>query len=101
MRKHLSLIGVLLVLVAFYLEPKAEAQEPYVSPALLLGIIFDSSGDDGLEFYPSLSIQVSAGVYDEEYILVSITGGLWCKNTIKRVFWYSFTIIKLSGQTIC
>ena len=36
MRKHLSLIGVLLVLVAFYLEPKAEAQEPYVSPALLL-----------------------------------------------------------------
>jgi len=74
MRKYLSLIGVLLVLVGFHLMPKAEAQEPYVSPALLLGINFDFSGDDGLEFYPSLSIQVSAGVYDEEYILVSIAG---------------------------
>ena len=38
MRKYLSLIGVLLVLVVFYLGPKAEAQFPYVSPALLLGI---------------------------------------------------------------
>ena len=65
MRKHLSLIGVLLVLVAFYLEPKAEAQEPYVSPALLLGVNFDFSGDEGLEFYPSLSAQVTGGALVE------------------------------------
>ena len=71
---YLSLIGVLLVLIGFHLMPKAEAQEPYVSPALLLGINFDFGGGGGLEFYPSLSIQVSAGVYDEEYILVSIAG---------------------------
>ena len=62
MGKYLSLVGVLLVLVGFHLVPKAEAQEPYVSPALLLGINFDSSGDDGLEFYPSLSAQVTVGV---------------------------------------
>ena len=74
MRKHLSLIGALLVLVGFHLMPKAEAQEPYVSPALLLGMNFDFSGDSGLEFYPSLSIQVSAGVYDEEWLLVAIAG---------------------------
>ena len=74
MRKHLSLIGVLLVLVGIRLMPKAEPQEPYVSPALLLGMNFDFSGDGGLEFYPSLSIQVSAGVYDEEWLLVAIAG---------------------------
>ena len=61
MRKYLSLIGVLLVLVVFHLLPNAEAQVLeldsgllYVSPALLLGINFDFGGDDGLEFYPSL-----------------------------------------------
>ena len=61
MRKYLSLIGVLLVLVVFHLMPNAEAQVLeldsgllYVSPALLLGINFDFGGDDGLEFYPSL-----------------------------------------------
>ena len=64
MGKYLSLVGVLLVLVGFHLVPKAEAQEPYVSPALLLGINFDSSGDDGLEFYPSLSAQVTVGVFE-------------------------------------
>ena len=62
MRKYLSLIGVLLVLVGFHLMPKAEAQEPYVSPALLLGMNFDSSGDDGRESYPSLSAQVTSGI---------------------------------------
>ena len=36
MGKYLSLVGALLVLVGFHLMPKAEAQEPYVSPALLL-----------------------------------------------------------------
>ena len=67
MRKHLSLIGVLLVLVVFHLSPKAEAQLElgdgylYASPALLLGMNFDFSGDDGLEFYPSLSAQVTVG----------------------------------------
>ena len=64
MGKYLSLVGVLLVLVGFHLMPIAEAQEPYVSPALLLGINFDSSGDDGLEFYPSLSAQVTVGVFE-------------------------------------
>ena len=64
MRRHLSLIGALLVLVVFHLGPNAEAQYPYVSPALLLGINFDSSGDDGLEFYPSLSAQVTVGVFE-------------------------------------
>ena len=40
MSKYLSWIGVLLVLVVFHLDPKAEAQYevPYVSPALLLGM---------------------------------------------------------------
>ena len=59
MRKHLSLIGVLLVLVVFHLGPNAEAQIDdgyfYVSPAVLMGMNFDFSGDSGLEFYPSLS----------------------------------------------
>ena len=77
MRKHLSLIGVLLVLVAFYLEPKAEAQEPYVSPALLLGINFDFSGDSGLEFYPSLSAQVTGGYFDEPFITGATLGYQW------------------------
>jgi len=67
MRKHLSLISVLLVLVVFYLGSNAEAQLElgdgylYASPALLLGMNFDSSGDDGLESYPSLSAQVTGG----------------------------------------
>ncbi len=55
MSKYLSWIGVLLVLVGFHLMPNAEAQEIYVSPAILLGMNFDFSGDSGLEFYPSLS----------------------------------------------
>ena len=70
MRKYLSLIGVLLVLVGFHLMPKAEAQEPYVSPALLLGINFDFSGDSGLEFYPSLSAQVTGGIAMYNFSLV-------------------------------
>lgn len=37
MRKHLSLIGILLVLVGFNLMPQAEAQTPYVSPAFTTG----------------------------------------------------------------
>jgi len=68
MRKYLSLIGVLLVLVVFHLSSKAEAQIVelddgllYASPTLMLGMNFDSSGDDGLEFYPSLSAQVTGG----------------------------------------
>ena len=68
MRKYLSLIGVLLVLVVFHLSSKAEAQIVelddgllYASPALMLGINFDFSGDGGLEFYPSLSAQVTGG----------------------------------------
>jgi len=55
MSKYLSWIGVLLVLVGFHLMSNAEAQEPYVSPAILLGMNFDFSGDSELEFYPSLS----------------------------------------------
>ena len=68
MRKYLSLIGVLLVLVGFHLMPNAEAQVVeldsgllYASPALLLGINFDFGGGGELEFYPSLSAQVTAG----------------------------------------
>ena len=76
MRKYLSLIGVLLVLVGFHLMPKAEAQLElgdgylYVSPALLLGINFDFSGDSELEFYPSLSAQVTGGYAMHDYSLV-------------------------------
>ena len=70
MRKHLSLIGILLVLVGFNLIPQAEAQIPYVSPALLLGINFDYSGDNGLETYPSLSTQVTAGIISMTSILL-------------------------------
>jgi len=66
MRKHLSLVGVLLVLVVFHLAPKAEAQIDdgyfYVSPAVLMGMNFDFSGDSELEFYPSLSAQVTGGI---------------------------------------
>jgi len=74
MRKHLSLIGVLLVLVVFHLGPNAEAQIDdgyfYVSPAVLMGINFDFSGDSGLEFYPSLSVQVTGGIAMHDYSLV-------------------------------
>ena len=76
MRKYLSLISVLLVLVVFHLGPNAEAQIlPYVSPAVLLGINFDFSGDGGLEFYPSLSAQVTGGIAIEHYSL-SVGGTL-------------------------
>jgi len=68
MSKYLSWIGVLLVLVVFHLGSKAEAQIVelddgflYASPTLMLGINFDFSGDGGLEFYPSLSAQVTGG----------------------------------------
>jgi len=80
MRKYWSLIGVLLVLVAFNLGPKAEAldrayETPYVSPALLLGMNFDSSGDDGLESYPSLSTQITVGYTpDSQSIPLSMAG---------------------------
>ena len=81
MRKYLSLIGVLLVLVAFHMGPKAEAQDrayetPYVSPALLLGMNFDFSGDDGLEFYPSLSAQVKVGYTPDPRWTPFIIGGM-------------------------
>ena len=73
MRRHLSLIGVLLVLVAFHLGPKAEAQIDdgyfYVSPAVMMGMNFDFSGDSGLEFYPSLSAQVTGGIATHDYSL--------------------------------
>ena len=73
MRKHLSLIGVLLVLVVFHLGPNAEAQIDdgyfYVSPAVLMGMNFDFSGDSGLEFYPSLSAQVTGGIAMHDYSL--------------------------------
>ena len=69
MSKYLSLIGVLLVLVGFHLMPNAEAQEIYVSPAILLGMNFDFSGNSGLEFYPSLSAQVTGGIATHDYSL--------------------------------
>ena len=76
MGKYLSLVGVLLLLVGFHLMPNAEAQIlPYVSPALLLGMNFDFSGDGGLEFYPSLSAQVTGGIAIEHYSL-SVGGTL-------------------------
>ena len=82
MRKHLSLIGVLLALVVFRLGPNAEAQVVelddgllYASPALILGINFDFSGDDGLEFYPSLSAQVAGGmVFNENEDIIPMVG---------------------------
>ena len=76
MRKHLSLIGVLLALVVFHLGPNAEAQLElgdgylYASPALLLGINFDYSGDNRLETYPSLSTQVTGGIISMSSILL-------------------------------
>ena len=82
MRRHLSLIGVLLVLVVFHLGPNAEAQSVeldsgilYASPALLLGINFDFGGGGGLEFYPSLSAQVTGGIAIEDYS-IDMGGGL-------------------------
>ena len=70
MRKYLSLIGVLLVLVVFHLMPNVEALVLesdellfYVSRALLLGMNFDFGGGDGLESYPSLSVHGSSGVF--------------------------------------
>ena len=81
MRKHLSLIGVLLALVVFHLGPNAEAQLElgdgylYASPALLLGINFDFGGGDGLEFYPSLSAQVAGGmVFNENEDIIPMVG---------------------------
>ena len=78
MRKYLSLIGVLLVLVGFHLMPNAEAQVVeldsgllYASPVLLLGINFDFGGGDGLEFYPSLSAQVTGGM-----VFTGLMGGV-------------------------
>ena len=74
MRKYLSLISVLLVLVVFHLGPNAEAQIDdgyfYVSPAVLMGMNFDFSGDSGLEFYPSLSVQVTGGIAMHDFSLV-------------------------------
>ncbi len=53
MRKYLSLIGVWLsILVGFNLMPQADAQDPYVSLALLLGVNFDYRGGNGLAVYP-------------------------------------------------
>ena len=84
MRRHLSLIGVLLVLVVFHLGPNAEAQDrayemPYVSPALLWGMNFDFSSDSGLEFYPSLSAQVTVGYAPDPrwtpFIIAGVTLG--------------------------
>ena len=80
MRKHLSLIGVLLALVVFHLGPNAEAQLElgdgylYASPGLLLGINFDFVGCSGLEFYPSLSAQVTGGIAIDDYSSWSIVG---------------------------
>ena len=80
MSKYLSWIGVLLVLVGFHLMSNAEAQEPYVSPAILLGMNFDFSGDSELEFYPSLSAQVTGGIATHDYSLAvgftMLVGGL-------------------------
>ena len=79
MRKYLSLIGVLLVLVVFHLGPNAEAQLElgdgylYASPALLLGMNFDFGGGGGLELYPSLSAQVTGGYAIEAYSSWSIS----------------------------
>ena len=85
MRKHLSLIGILLVLVGFNLIPQAEAQIPYVSPALLLGINFDYSGDNGLETYPSLSTQVTAGIISMTSILLQWWGLLLVTSGIRDI----------------
>ena len=113
MRKYLSLIGVLLVLVVFHLGPNAEAQVVeldsgllYASPALLLGINFDFGGGDGLEFYPSLSAQVTGGM-----VFTGLMGGVLSheESTIPMVgatFGYQFiwgiqTISMLTSKTAC
>ena len=92
MRKYLSLIGVLLVLVVFHLGPNAEAQVVeldsgllYASPALLLGINFDYSGDNGLETYPSLSTQVTAGIISMTSILLQWWGLLLVTSGIRDI----------------
>ena len=85
MRKNLSLIGILLVLAGFNLIPQAEAQIPYVSPALLLGINFDYSGDNGLEAYPSLSTQVTAGIISMTSILLQWWGLLLVTSGIRDI----------------
>ena len=60
--------------------PNAEAQLSvgdgylYVSPALLLGMNFDFSRNGGLEFYPSLSAQVTGGMAIDDYTSWSIVG---------------------------
>ena len=70
MRKYLSLIGVWLsILVGFNLMPQADAQDPYVSPALLLGVNFDYSGGSGLEVYPSLSPQVTINIVNGDGVV--------------------------------
>ena len=82
MGKYLSVIGILLVLIGFYLGPNAEAQVVelddgllYASSALLLGINFDFGGGDGLEFYPSLSAQVAGGmVFNENEDIIPMVG---------------------------
>ena len=62
--------------------PNAEAQVVeldsgllYASPALLLGINFDFGGGDGLEFYPSLSAQVTGGM-----VFTSLMSGVLNEN---------------------
>ena len=116
MRRHLSLIGVLLVLVAFHLGPKAEAQIDdgyfYVSPAVMMGMNFDFSGDSGLEFYPSLSAQVTGGIATHDYSLavgftmlvgglLLVTNGVWAIQTtstlIFRVVWGHWLGQELAG----
>ena len=99
MGKYLSLIGILLVLIGFHLGPNAEAQVVelddgllYASPALILGINFDFSGDDGLEFYPSLSAQVTGGM-----VFTGLMGGVLSheESTIPMVgatFGYQFSL---------
>ena len=107
MRRHLSLIGALLVLVVFHLGPKAAAQIDdgyfYVSPAVMMGMNFDFSGDSGLEFYPSLSAQVTGGIATHDYSLavgftmlvgglLLATNGVWAIQTtstlIFREVWH-------------
>ena len=112
MSKYLSWIGVLLVLVGFHLMPNAEAQEIYVSPAILLGMNFDFSADSGLEFYPSLSAQVTGGIATHDYSLavgftmlvgglLLVTNGVWAiqitSTLIFRVVWGHWLGLELAG----
>ena len=48
--------------------PQADAQDPYVSPALLLGVNFDCRGGNGLAVYPSLSPQVTINIVNGDGI---------------------------------